>query len=269
MTTLTVQGLDIHLGGRSVLHNITTSIREGGLVGLVGRNGAGKSTLVRTLARLITPEQGCVLLDEADITHIPRKSLAKQISYLPQGHTLHWPLEARHVVALGRLPHLPRFARAAGPDETAIHRAMERTDVLALSDREMTTLSGGERARIMLARALASETPILLADEPVTSLDPFHQLLVMELLRDIAREGRLVIAVLHDLPLAARFCERLILLEGGQIVADGEPQIVLSSKNLDHAYSVKGIYGNEDGERFVLPWRRLNSVKGDVCVDPR
>ncbi len=121
----------------------------------------------------------------------------------------------------------------------------------------MTTLSGGERSRIMLARALAVEAQVLLADEPVASLDPYHQLQVMELLRDLAREDRLVVAVLHDLPLAARFCDRLILLHEGALIAQGPAADVLARENLTRAYNVEGVYGEENDEQFVLAWRRL------------
>ncbi|MEN3949979.1 ABC transporter ATP-binding protein [Iodidimonas sp. SYSU 1G8] len=257
MTELTAHGIDVSINGKPILEDIGFTVGSGGLMGLIGPNGAGKSTLIRALARLQQMVRGTVSIDGKSIADLPRKELARRIAYLPQGHTVHWPLDVYHLVALGRLPHLSPLARVSARDDAAIMSAMERADVTRFADRTVTTLSGGERARVMLARALAVETPILLADEPVASLDPFHQLQVMELLRGIAEDGRLVIAVLHDLPLAARFCRRLLLMEGGRLVADGTPEAVLAQNHLRDAYAIEGIHGAEQGEHFVLPWRRL------------
>ena len=257
MTTLATENLRVSLGGRVVLDGISADFSSRGLIGLIGPNGAGKSTLARTLARLLTPDSGRVLLDGADIATLDRRDLARRVAYLPQGHALHWPLNAGEVVALGRLPHLGRLSPASSDDDAAITRAMEKADVLPFAHRVVTTLSGGERARIMLARALAVEAPVLLADEPVASLDPYHQLHVMELLRDQARAGSLIVAVLHDLHLATRFCDRLILLNEGRLAAQGTPAEVLSNENLRIAYGVDAVRGREADEDFVLAWRRL------------
>ena len=257
MTVLDISGLDVALGGRTILSDISVKMNAGGLIGLIGPNGAGKSTLVRAIARLIEVERGVVAINGRDIASYSRRALARQMAYLPQGHAVHWPLDVTQLVGLGRLPHLTRFSDVSKEDEEAISRALDKADASAFAGRVATTLSGGERARVMLARALAVEAPILLADEPVASLDPFHQLRVMELLREIAQEGKLVIAVLHDLALAARFCARLILLNEGRVVADGTPETVLARDHLHLAYSVEGLYGAEGAERYVLPWRRL------------
>ncbi|HEX4303368.1 MAG TPA: ABC transporter ATP-binding protein [Rhizomicrobium sp.] len=257
MTVLEIDKLQVALGGNVVLRDVSATFASGGLIGLIGPNGAGKSTLVRAMARLIESQAGTIALDGQDIHALSRRELARRMAYLPQGHGLHWPLRADHVIALGRLPHQTRLSSMSAADHDAIARAMEKADVVPFAQRVVTTLSGGERARVMLARALAVEAPVLLADEPVTSLDPYHQLHVMELLRDLAREGRLVIAVLHDLPLAARFCDRLVMLNDGEIVAQGAAGEVLSEENLERTYNVEGVFGNEGGEQFVLAWRRL------------
>ncbi|MFC7335402.1 ABC transporter ATP-binding protein [Rhodocista pekingensis] len=257
MTILHVEGAGVRLGGRPILEAIGLSAGAGEVVGLIGPNGAGKSTLVRAIAGLLPLESGQVRIAGRPLSAYSRRELANTVAYLPQGHTVHWPLDAYHVVALGRLPHLGPLGRPTPEDEAAIARAMETADAAAFAPRTITSLSGGERARVMLARALAVEAPILLADEPVAALDPYHQLQVMELLRGIAATGRLVVAVLHDLPLAARFCDRLVLLGGGRVVADGEPEAVLARPNLEAAYRVQGLYGSEGEERYVLPWRRL------------
>lgn len=254
---LQVEGLDAELGGTTVLHAVSLALGPRCLVGLIGPNGAGKSTLLRCLLNLQRPSAGRVLLDGREVAQVPRRDLARRIGYLPQGQQVHWPLQVRHLVALGRLPHLAPFARLAPRDAEAVERALARADVAHLADRVATGLSGGERARVLLARALAADTPILLADEPVTSLDPAHQLQVMELLRGLASEGRLVVAVLHDLALAARFCDRLVLLHRGRLLADGPPAAVLVPEMLHRAYGILAVHAEHDGLPYVLPWRRI------------
>ncbi|HTW35293.1 MAG TPA: ABC transporter ATP-binding protein [Rhizomicrobium sp.] len=258
-TTITIRGLDASFGDTPVLRGVDLNLVSGGLIGLIGPNGAGKSTLLRLLARLHEPAGGCIALNGLDITTLSRRDLARQVAYLQQGHTMYWPLRADHVVALGRLPHLGRFASPSAQDARAIRTAMKRADVAMFADRTVDTLSGGERSRVMLARALATESTVLLADEPVASLDPYHQLQAMELLRELAQDGVLVIAVLHDLPLAARFCDRVVLLHDGTVIAEGRTSDVLVPEHLGKAYGVESIYGRENNERFVLPWRRLNA----------
>jgi len=257
MTRLSIDSLHVAFGQKEVLRDVSLTLESGSLIGLIGPNGAGKSTLMRAIARLIEPERGSIMLNGRDCSSYSRRDLSREIAYLPQGQVVHWPLDVRQLVALGRLPHLARFSSIAARDRQAVTRALEKADASDFAHRVATTLSGGERARVMLARALAVEAPILLADEPVASLDPFHQLQVMELLRDIAKEGRLIIAVLHDLPLATRFCQRLILLGEGRVVADGVPEAVLAHQHLQAAYHVEGLYGVKDAERYVLPWRRF------------
>jgi len=238
MVTLAVEHVGVKLGRRIVLHDVSASLSSGEIVGIVGPNGAGKSTLARAMLALI-PASGRVLVDGQDAAHMRRADLARLIAYLPQGQSLHWPLSVERLVGLGRLPHLGPMSRIGDDDAAAIERAMERADVLALRDRVATELSGGERARVLLARALAVEAPALIADEPLASLDPGHQIDVMELLKSEVGDGRLVVAVLHDLTMAARYCDRLVLIAGGAIVADGTPETVLSPDNLRTVYGVE------------------------------
>ena len=160
------------------------------------------------------------------------------------------------LIALGRLTHLEPFHRASAADEAAIARAIALAGVAEFIGRDVLTLSGGERARVLLARALAVEAPLLLVDEPVSALDPYHQIRIMEVLRAYADEGRTVVAVLHDLSLAARYCDRLILLDNGKVKADGAPSEVLTPDNLRDTYRIEALIGGED-ERFVLPVRRV------------
>lgn len=255
MVMLTLEGVGVKLGRRTVLRDIHASLAAGTLVGIVGPNGAGKSTLARAIMALV-PARGTVALDEQPVGALRRADLARQIAYLPQGQTLHWPLTVERLVRLGRLPHLGPMSRLAETDAAAIEKAMERADVIDLRHRIATQLSGGERARVLLARALAVEAPALIADEPLASLDPGHQIDVMDLLHDQARQGTLVIAVLHDLTMAARYCDRLILIDEGRLIADGSPRHVLTPDHLAMVYGIEARVDMEGAWPSIIPMGR-------------
>lgn len=237
MVTLALDQVSVSLGGRTVLSGVDAAFAPGTLTAVVGPNGAGKSTLVRAILALV-PIGGRVHLDGTDVAAMPRADLARRIAYVPQGQTLHWPLSVERLVGLGRLPHLAPMSRIGATDMAAIERAMTRADVLHLRQRIATELSGGERARALFARALAVEAPALIVDEPLASLDPGHRIDVMTLLRAQADAGDTVIAVLHDLTLAARYCDRLLLIDAGRVVADGTPATVLSADRLRSVYGI-------------------------------
>ena len=237
MVNIVLTSVGVTLGRREVLHDISADFAPGTLTGIVGPNGAGKSTLARAILALV-PVSGHVRIDGVDAAAMTRADLARRIAYVPQGQILHWPLTVERLVGLGRLPHLAPMSRIADADTAAIERAMARADVLTLRDRIATELSGGERARVLFARALAVEAPALIADEPLASLDPGHQIDVMDMLRSEAAGGALVIAVLHDLTLAARYCDRLLLIDEGRTVADGTPADVLTAERLRAIYGI-------------------------------
>jgi len=241
----------VALGGRRIIDGVSAEL-AGGVIGLIGPNGAGKSTLVRAIAGLVASE-GTILIDGAPVASIALRERARRIAYLPQGQAVHWPLTVERVVALGRLPHLAPFARPGEAEGAAIERALERTDLVALRDRPIDQLSGGERARVLLARALAVEASLLLADEPLAALDPSHQIEVMALLRAEAGRGATVIAVLHDLTLAARWCDRLLLIDHGKLVADGSPREVLTADHIRAVYGVSAFIGEAHGEPLIVP----------------
>ncbi|MBB4100383.1 iron complex transport system ATP-binding protein [Sphingomonas kyeonggiensis] len=248
-----LENVAVALGKRDVVRSASASFAPGTLTGIVGPNGAGKSTLARAMLALV-PHAGRILVDDVEVATMSRAELAKRVAYLPQGQTLHWPLTVERLVELGRLPHLAPMSRIGEADTAAIERAIERADVAGLRDRVATELSGGERARVLLARALAVEAPALIADEPLASLDPGHQIDVMELLQGEARAGGVVIAVLHDLTMAARYCDRLVLIDNGTVVADGTPAEVLTPANL------KSVYGIDAKVELTGDWPTITTL---------
>ncbi len=238
MRLLRIDKISLSLTGASILNGIDLELRKGELLGLIGPNGAGKSTLLRTIAGVTQPTGGSILLDDSNLLQMDPRQRARQIAYLAQEGTVHWPLIVERVIELGRLPHLDGWRQPSAKDRDIVDRVMQQTDVAHLQKRIFDTLSGGEAMRVLLARALASEPSILLADEPVAALDPSHQLDVMRLLQDHCKSGGAAIVVLHDLSLAAHFCDRLQLLDAGRTVAVGDPVKVLSEENLRDVYGI-------------------------------
>ncbi len=256
---ITASGLTVSLGGRPILHDVDAQVRPGEVLGLIGPNGAGKTTLLRVLAALLAPDRGSVDYDGATARQLGRATLARRVAFLAQGGEAPAALSVEALVGLGRLPHRRPFAEAGEADRQAVARALALCDVADFAGRAVGTLSGGERRRVLLARALAVEAPYLLADEPLAGLDPQHQLDSLQLLRRISRDGTGVVVVLHDLTLAARFCDRLLLLDRGRRVADGPAADVLDDVRLAQVFGVHALRGSHAGEPFLLPWRRLDN----------
>ncbi len=250
---LEASGITIDFGAAPLLRDVHLSVASGEIVGLIGPNGSGKTTLLRVLSNLHRASAGTVRLDGRDVEDIGERQLSKQIAYLAQGGDVHWPMRVDALVALGRLPHRQPFRGLDGADRAAVEQALVSADVAGLRHRTMAHLSGGERMRVLLARALAVQASLLLADEPVAALDPLHQLKVMELLQSTARKGTGIVVVLHDLSLAARFCDRLVLIAQGGIVAEGGPPQVLTRAHLALAYGVDVICGENAGIPYFLP----------------
>lgn len=256
MVTIVIENLAVRLGRQDVLHGIDVRLEPGTLVGVIGPNGAGKSTLARAILGLVDAHRGTVTVDGQDFSALSARERALRIAYLPQGQTLHWPLTVERLVSLGRLPHLGPISRIAEADQAAIDVAMDRADVRHLAARIATELSGGERARALLARALAVGAQALVVDEPLASLDPGHQIDVMDMLAREAAGGALVLAVLHDLNLAARYCHRLLVIDEGRLVADGPPAQVLSEDLLRRVYGVTGYSRMLDDAPLIVPLAR-------------
>ncbi len=236
---LIAEGITVRLGGRAVVDGLSVRLEPGQVTCVVGPNGAGKSTLLACLAGLRRPDQGAARLDETAVLALPARQRARRIGLLPQTPEIAWALETEALVGLGRIP----YAGVGGPgeaDRAAIDRAIALTATGPLAGRTVDTLSGGERARELIARALAGEPEWLLADEPLAGLDPGHQIDACDLFRRLAHEeGRGVVVTLHDLPMAFRMADRVLVLADGRLAADGPPAQALSPAVLREAYGVE------------------------------
>jgi iron complex transport system ATP-binding protein len=254
---LTAQGLSVTLSGRAVLHDVSLALPSGRLVALVGPNGAGKTTLLRALAGLV-PSEGIVHVGGNALSALSLRERARRFGYLPQGHMVHWPLPARDIVALGRYPHgATDPARLTPADAEAVARAMRIADVVDFAERPVTELSGGERSRVALARVLAVEAPVILADEPTSSLDPRHQIDVMKTLRLATGKGALVIVVTHDLGLAARFADTILVLSDGRLVSQGAPMEALSEQIMADVFRIRAYRTEFQREAVIVPWAEI------------
>ncbi|MDP3747105.1 MAG: ABC transporter ATP-binding protein [Phenylobacterium sp.] len=239
MSRLSARAISVRLGDKLAVDEVTASFEAGSVTAILGPNGAGKSTLLACLAGLRKPLSGHVRLDDVGLLAMAPRARARRIGFIPQTPEIAWAVEARILVGLGRTP----FIGASGlslEDAAAIDRAMAAAGVEALADRDVTTLSGGERGRVLIARALAGDPEWLLADEPLTGLDPGHQLDAGGLFRAMAHDqGRGVVLTLHDLSLAARIADRIVVMAEGRILADGPPVEALSPEVLAAAYDIE------------------------------
>lgn len=243
--------LCVDYGRGPVLNDVNLCVRAGELVGLLGRNGSGKTTLLRALLGLIPDASGDVFFEGEPRVGMGRRQIARRVAWVPQEAERAFAFRVRDVVAMGRNPYLGRFAPEGEHDREQIDTAMVQTELLALADRPITELSGGEWRRVIIARALAQETRLLLLDEPTASLDLAHQLEVLALLGDLAAQGRCVVASLHDLSHAARWCDRLVVLSEGSIAAVGRPVEVLTQDGLARWFGIRADLESK-GDRVTL-----------------
>lgn len=229
-----VNGVSVTLGDARILRDVSLSVPTGSFVALVGPNGAGKTTLLRTVNGVLSPDRGSVSIDGRDVSSLSPRSVARLVATVPQDTTVSFSFSVRDIVAMGRTPHRARFWRSDHQDP--IERALDRTRTADLADRSIGSVSGGERQRVLLARALAQETPAMVLDEPTASLDITHQVRTLELVRTLVDEGTTALAAIHDLDLAARFCDALVVLSDGRMLADGPPESVLTESVIERAF---------------------------------
>lgn len=238
MTDLTIDQLTVRAGARAILDSVSLRLRGGSFIAVLGPNGAGKSTLLTCLAGLLRPEAGRIALDGTPLADLPRRELARRRAYLPQSPRAEWPISVERLVALGLTPHLPAFGGLPPAMARQVDQALAAVDLADRRAQPATTLSGGELARAMLARALVGEPDLLIVDEPLAGLDPRHALQSVAQLRARAQSGTLVIASLHDLTLAARYATHVAMLHQGRLIAFGETATTLTAELLRDAFDV-------------------------------
>ncbi|MEM0930689.1 MAG: ABC transporter ATP-binding protein [Pseudomonadota bacterium] len=239
MSLFVAEGLAYAVDGQPLVIDATFALEPGSLTMLVGPNGAGKTTLLRLALGLLKPDSGRAMLDGDDVTTLAPVQRARKIAYLPQQRPLVWPQPVRDIVALGRFAYGAAPGRLSPEDEVATARAIASCDLEGFEERAADTLSGGELSRVHLARALAAETPFLIADEPVAALDPRYQHEVLRIFSKAASEGQSLLTVVHDLSLAARYADRLIWMKDGRIVADGPPRETITPDRLREIFGIE------------------------------
>lgn len=253
---LTARGLTVSYEDRAVLRGLDLDVQTGRISIIVGANASGKSTLLRTMARLLAPSEGAVLLGGTPIRDIPTRRVAQQLALLPQTPIAPEGIVTADLVGRGRYPHQGRFGRWTAADDEAVAEALRLTGCAELVDRPVDELSGGQRQRVWIAMALAQRTDILLLDEPTTFLDVTHQIEVLDLVLDLNRErGTTVVMVLHDLNLAARYADRLFAMKDGRLVAEGAPHEVVTSQIVADVFGLDCVVIDDpvSGTPLVLP----------------
>ncbi|MEM3037978.1 MAG: heme ABC transporter ATP-binding protein [Thermoplasmata archaeon] len=260
---LSIENLSISFDGKKILKDISLDIEAGEFLALMGPNGSGKTTLLRCIMNYLRPEHGAVLIDAKPIHTLKDKELAQFLAVVPQTSQLDFTFTAYEIVMMGRLPYSGnRFLSESRTDADAVRSAMERTDTWRFADRQFSSLSGGERQRVVIARALAQEPKILLLDEPTVFLDITGQFEIMDLLRELNKEGLTIIAVLHDINLASRYCRRVALLGDGRIESIGSPDEVFTPENIMRIYDIDVIV------RRDFATKSISVIPKNVCVPP-
>lgn len=237
--TLRTENLTLRYGAQTVLNGLSLTLPAGKITALLGPNGCGKSTLLNCFSRLLAPQSGSVLLDETPINDLSSRQLAQRLALLPQHHLTPEGITVRELVSYGRSPWLSLWGRLSAEDNARVNVAMSQTQTQSLADRRLNELSGGQRQRAFLAIVLAQDTPVVLLDEPTTWLDINHQVELMRLMDDLKAQGKTVVAVLHDLNQASRYCDHLVVLANGRAMAQGAPHEVMTPALLKTVFSVE------------------------------
>ena len=264
MVILAIDGVDCSYGSVDVLKDVSFAVKSGQFLGILGPNGSGKSTLLKSISRVLKPKKGAILIGETDIYKMKTVDVAKQLAVVPQETPVTFDFTALDVVLMGRNPHMARFKMEGKKDVTIAKNSMELTRTWEFAERPVTDLSGGERQRVIIARALTQEPQILLLDEPTTHLDISNQLEIMDLIKQLSKTKKmLVVAVFHDFNLAARYCDSIILLKNGKIVAAGKSDDTLTSENIKKVFTVDTIVKKHPitGSLHVIPISRPLNLK--------
>lgn len=251
MSLLSVKQLSVSLSQQKIISGAELQIAKGEVVGLIGPNGAGKTTLMRAILGLI-PAVG-----HSSLARLSEDARARAVAWMPQDRHIAWPIEVQSLIMLGRLPYQGYSRAPSAADQQAVQAAMQQVDLVGFAKRRATELSVGERTRALIARALAQQTPLLMADEPIAGLDPAHQMSTMQTFVELAQRGNSVFLSIHDLGLAARYCSRLILLGEQKIIADGAPAEVLTPDNLARIFGIEAYFENTAHGLIFQPLRVL------------
>lgn len=239
VSLLDAENLEFSYRNRKVLDGLSVGIGRGEVFGIIGPNGCGKTTLLKHLNRNLSPEGGCVMLDGEDIADMTKKDIARSVAVVPQINEIRFSFTVREIVAMGRMPFQKAFEGASGRDEEAIDDALRSTGLTEMADRPVNTMSGGERQRVIIARALAQTPKVMLMDEPTNHLDVNMQFEVLDLVSRLSREkGMTVVIVSHDLPMAARYCDRVAMIRDHKVMCCGTPEEVLTSENMRLVFNV-------------------------------
>ncbi|MFI0780465.1 ABC transporter ATP-binding protein [Streptomyces sp. NPDC021212] len=260
LSRLAARGVTVGYGGRNVIDGLDVAIPPGVITTIIGPNGCGKSTLLRTLTRLLKPAEGIVVLDGEDIAALRTRDVAKKLGLLPQAPVAPEGLTVSDLVARGRHPHQSWLRQWSSDDAGVVARALAMTGVSDLADRPVDSLSGGQRQRVWISMALAQGTDLLLLDEPTTYLDLAHAIDVLDLVDDLHESGRTVVMVLHDLNLATRYSDNLIVMRAGSILAQGHPRDVITAELLDEAFGLRAaVIDDPVGDRpLIVPIGRTH-----------
>ncbi|MGE3711261.1 MAG: ABC transporter ATP-binding protein [Hyphomicrobiaceae bacterium] len=256
MSALRMRQVSVRLAAREILRSVDVDIEPGQVVGVIGPNGAGKSTLLRAALGLV-PASGQITLFGKPMPVMSEEARARLAAYVPQDRKVAWPLTIEAVIALGRLPHLAPMTPMSSRDRAIVDEIIREVELDDLRGRRINEISGGEKARVLIARAFAQDTPLLLADEPGAGLDPAHQISLLELFRAKARKGRSVVVTMHDLTAAARWCDSLVLLHHGAVVASGPPLSVLSVERIAQVYACKALIAQDEAGPIVMTTARI------------
>lgn len=264
MPIIKMEKISFRYARESVLEDVSLRVAEGEFVGIIGPNGSGKTTLLRLMDGILKPEKGTVEFDGQNLSEMGRRAVAKQIAVVPQETPLTFPFTVREIVLMGRAPHLPVFGFESGCDFQIAAKAMEVTETARFAARAMGSLSGGERQRVLIARALAQQPRVMLLDEPTAFLDIRHQVEIFDLIRSLReKEGLTVVTVTHDINLASLYSDKIVLLRAGKIFAEGRPQEVLTSANIEDVYRARILVDSCPGTG--LP--RITPVRTDMGRD--